>query len=597
LGVVGRNGHGKTTLFRLIIGEEKPDSGSIIIPKNYRVGHVQQDPRFSQNTTVAECLSALPPDEQEHMWKAEKILTGLGFSTADFHQHPGRLSGGFQSRLNLAKALLSEPDLLLLDEPTNFLDITSIRWIERFLLGWRHELMIITHDRALMDRLVSHTLGIHRKKARKVMGDTAAYYNQIAQEEEVYERTRIRDERRRQEIEQFITRFRAKARLANLVQSRIKTIQKMQKKEKLQKMNDLEFSFRSHPFPGKQVLTVNRLTFGYREDQEIITNFSISIRAGDRIGIIGQNGKGKSTLLKIMAGRLQPRNGEISYHPGARTGFFAQSFIDSLVADRTVEEEIFQTQPDVGQQLARDICGAMLFPGEDAKKPISVLSGGEKSRVMLGKVLATPANCLLLDEPTNHLDMESCDALLAALDSFEGAVVIVTHNEMFLHALMQRLIVFQGEGPSVFEGPYQYFLEKIGWQSENAVGQAPAHNESNSANSGRPTKKEIRRQRAEIHAKRSKVLTPLAEQVSTLENALESLESRLEQLNADMQQASLKQDGPEIARLSKAIHDCQSGIDDLYAGLEKAVQQLDAQKAAFEKELQLLQNNLQATGG
>ena len=228
LGVVGRNGHGKTTLFRMILGKENPDSGSIIVPKNYRIGYVSQNLEFRHDTILTEAISALPEAENDHHWKAEKILAGLGFTQTDFQRPPKTFSGGYQVRLNLAKALIAEPDLLLLDEPTNFLDIISIRWIERFLQNWPHEIMLITHDRSFMDKLVTHTMGIHRGAVRKIEGDTAKYYDQIAQDEEVYEKTRLKDARRRKEIKQFITRFRAKARQANLVQSRIKTLQKME---------------------------------------------------------------------------------------------------------------------------------------------------------------------------------------------------------------------------------------------------------------------------------------------------------------------------------------------------------------------------------
>ena len=420
VGLVGQNGQGKTTLFQIINGDEPPDSGTVVIPKNYRVVYVKQRLEFSADTALGEGLAALPPQEQGQSWKVEKILAGLGFTQADFHRHPAEFSGGLQVRLNLVKALVSEPDLLLLDEPTNFLDITSIRWIEQYLKSWPHEVLLITHDRSFMDKVVSHTMGIHRRKIRKITGDTARYYHQIAQDEEVYEKTRINDERRRREIQQFITRFRAKARLANLVQSRIKTLKKLDKKDKLEQMKLLDFSFRSCPSPARRVLSVQDLNFAYRHSANLIKDFNITIEAGERICVVGQNGKGKTTLLKLLAQVLSPRSGETVYHPSIEKGFFEQTNIQSLVDDRTVEEEILYSHPDMDRQRARNICGAMMFTGDDALKKISVLSGGEKSRVMLGKLLATPVNLLLLDEPTNHLDMESCDALLAAIDSFDG---------------------------------------------------------------------------------------------------------------------------------------------------------------------------------
>jgi len=325
--------------------------------------------------------------------------------------------------------------------------------------------MLITHDRTFMDKVVTHIMGIHRRNLRKISGNTDKYYDQIAQDEEVFEKTRINDERRRKEIQQFITRFRAKARLANLVQSRIKTLKKMEKKNKLEELKLLDFSFRSSPFPGKQILTCRELAFGYNEQNPLIKNFNVGIGAGERVCVVGKNGKGKTTLLKLLAGKLSPQLGQIVYHPATVSGFFEQTNINSLVDSRTVEEEILYSHPDVDRQQARNICGAMMFSGDEALKKISVLSGGEKSRVMLGKLLATPVNLLLLDEPTNHLDMESCDALLAALDLFEGTVIMVTHNEMFLHALADKLIVFQNDEIDIFNGRYQEFLEKGGWQN------------------------------------------------------------------------------------------------------------------------------------
>jgi ATP-binding cassette subfamily F protein 3 len=597
VGLVGQNGHGKTTLLRLITGEEQPDSGSVVIPKNYRIVYVQQQLEFAADTALKEGMRALPDNEQAHSWKVEKILAGLGFTTKDFHRHPKEFSGGLQVRLNLVKALVSEPDLLLLDEPTNFLDITSIRWVEQFLGSWPHELMLITHDRSFMDKLVTHTMGIHRRKLRKIAGNTAKYYDQIAQDEEVYEKTRVNDDRRRREIEQFVTRFRAKARLANLVQSRIKTLKKMEKKDKLEQLKFLEFSFRSSPFPGKQALTARNLSFSYDMQTPLIRDFSITIPAGEKICVVGKNGKGKTTLLKMLAGELIPQSGQIVYHPAVKKGFFEQTNVKSLVDARTVEEEILYSQPDVDRQTARDICGAMLFSGDDALKKISVLSGGEKSRVMLGKLLVTPANLLLLDEPTNHLDMESSDALLAAIDGFEGTVIMVIHNEMFLHSLAERLIVFQNDTIKSFEGTYQEFLENEGWQDENQSSSKDRSKENRTGHTTKRTKKEIRRQRSEIIARRSTAVKPLQNQITRLENDIETREKELDHLNESMQQATQNQDGPRIVGLSQAIHTCQSAIDQLFDELETTTDDFDRQNAVFEDQLKQLESELESDAG
>jgi ATP-binding cassette subfamily F protein 3 len=590
IGLVGLNGHGKTTLFRIIIGEESPDTGTISIPKHYRIGYVRQNLEFTKETILKEVMTGLPAQERDHYWKVEKVLTGLGFSKDDMHRYPSDFSGGFQVRLNLAKVLVSEPDLLLLDEPTNYLDITSIRWVERFLMNWPREMMLITHNRGLMDKLVTHTMGIYRRKVRKIPGNTEKFYTQLAQEEEVHEKTRIKDERRRREIEQFIARFRAKARLANLVQSRIKTLAKTGRREKLEKLKTLDFAFRSSPFLGKHVLSARDLSFFYDSRKPLIKRFSITIGSGDRICVVGKNGKGKTTLLKLLTGVLKPQSGDIALHPDVREGFFEQTNIRSLIHTRTIEEEILYSHSDVDRQQARNICGAMLFEGDKALKKIGVLSGGEKSRVLIGKLLATPVNLLLLDEPTNHLDLESCDALLAAIDSFDGTVVMVTHNEMFLKTLAERLIVFHNEGVYVFEGGYQRFLEKGGWEDEKDVLISVSGKDKKGNIRINPSKKEIRRRRSEVIRERARILNPLEQRLRRTETHIEKHEKTLAELHAAMQNATQVGDGNRITELSKSIHRCQGDIEKLYDELVKFSSVFEEQQAVFKEKLERLES-------
>jgi ATP-binding cassette subfamily F protein 3 len=586
VGLVGRNGHGKSTLFRMIIGEEDYDDGRLTAPKGYRIGHVRQQLRFTEKTVLEEGMRGLPQTEKDHHWKVEKVLAGLGFSQTDLQRPPEAFSGGFQVRLNLAKVLVSEPDLLLLDEPTNYLDITSIRWIEHFLLAWPREVLLITHDRIFMDRIVTHTLGIHRKKIRKIAGDTEKYYAQIAQDEEIYEKTRLKDERRAKEVEQFITRFRAKARLAGMVQSRIKTLAKLEKKTQLQSMRDLDFSFRSLPFRGKHLLSVRELGFAYPDGPPLFKGLDFSIHTGDRVCVVGPNGRGKTTLLKLLAGQLTPGSGEIAYHPAVEKGFYEQTNVQSLRDHHTVEEEILSSHPEGDRQKARNICGAMLFEGDAALKRISVLSGGEKARVMLGKLLATPVNLLLLDEPSNHLDMTSCDALVAAIDGFDGAVIMVTHNEMFLHALAQRLIVFDRGRVDVFEGTYDDFLEKGGWESE--AGALPAAAPAAPADAPpepQANKKELRQKRSALINERSRQLKPVNREIAKAEAFIEAQEQRLAKLNAEMVQASQDQDGPRIARLSPAIHESQNAIDRQFEALGLLYDKKERLERSFDDKL------------
>ena len=465
--LVGRNGNGKSTLFQMILGDIEADSGTISIPKNYKIGHLQQHLKFSESTVLDECALGLPDGEEYETWKVEKILSGLGFSEEDFYKSPLLFSGGFQIRINLAKLLVSDPDMLLLDEPTNYLDIVAIRWLEDFLKEWEKEFILITHDRSFMDKVVTHTVAIHRTKARKVEGNTEQLYSQIAQEEEIYEKTRQNEAKKRKQEELFIARFKARASFASRTQSRAKKLEKQGEMKALTKIEDLELYFNSTKFESSQMLKADNISFSYNGSEPfLVNNFSLAIGKNDRICIIGKNGKGKSTLLKLLAGELKPTKGIVTKHPSLLEGYFGQTNKQSLNDNLTVAEEIKCTDKNCTDQKARCIAGGLMFHDDNALKKIKVLSGGEKSRVMLGKILVTPAHILFLDEPTNHLDMQSCDSLIEAIDNFEGSVVMVTHNEMHLRAIATKLIVFDNDTIKTYCGTYDEFLQDIGWSEE-----------------------------------------------------------------------------------------------------------------------------------
>jgi ATP-binding cassette, subfamily F, member 3 len=317
----------------------------------------------------------------------------------------------------------------------------------------------------------------------------------------------------------------------------------------------------------------------------LFQDLDLAIQAGDRVCVVGPNGRGKTTLLKVLAGQLEFGGGELSYHPAVVHGFYEQTNIQTLNDLNTVETEILNCHPEVDRQQARNIAGAMLFEGDAALKKISVLSGGEKARVMLGKLLATPVNLLLLDEPSNHLDMESCDALVAAVDNFDGAVIMVTHNEMFLHALAQRLIVFEQDRVTVFEGTYQEFLDKGGWGDEASAASPTKSLNPSKAVSPQVSKKELRQQRSAIIGERSRRLKPINRAIEKTENTIEIEETRLETLNQEMVQASQDQDGQRIAELSPLIRQCQESIDALFSELENLY--TEKEKVEVESEVQL----------
>ncbi|MHB8054290.1 MAG: ABC-F family ATP-binding cassette domain-containing protein [Candidatus Aminicenantales bacterium] len=592
VGLVGRNGHGKTTLFRLIVGQEDPDEGTISIPRNYRIGYVEQHLDFSAPTVFQEAALSLPRDQRGDLWRVEKILAGLGFGAPDRGKRPDELSGGFQVRLNLAKVLLADYHMLLLDEPNNYLDITSIRWLEKFLNAWPGELMLVTHDRCFMDKVVTHTLAIHRRKVKKIEGDTGKLYDQIALEEETYEKTRINDERRRKEIENFIAKFRASARLQGLVESRKKTLVKMGRKERLETLPSLDFAFTVKPFHGKYVLNIDGMTFGYDPAAPLIRDFGLSIGSRDRVFIIGPNGRGKTTLLKLLAGKLEPQAGTAVSPMAVTTGYFEQTNVQSLVPQNTVLEEIQNADASIEPAKARFLAGMMMFEDDNALKKISVLSGGEKSRVLLAKLIASPVNMLLLDEPTNHLDMDSSDALLEALDEFDGAVIMVTHNEMFLHALAERLIIFQDDGITVFEGTYQRFLDRIGWSTERDKPRPRSDEESISPAGAGPVaaalplgRKELRKLKSEIVAEKSKALRPLEQRMDILEKAIEKTEEDIARMTREIVEASQARESVRIVELSKALHQSRRDLDGYFADLEPLLQEYEFKRTEFDRRL------------
>jgi len=465
VGLIGRNGSGKSTFLKLILNKLEPDEGVVEIPRGYRIGHLEQHIHFTCNTVLEEICSVLPPEREHEGWKGENILYGLGFSYEDLEKDPKKFSGGYQVKLNLAKLLLMEPQMLLLDEPTNYLDIHSIRWLKEFLLSWEGELILITHDRAFMDEVITHTLIIHRSEFKKLSGNTQGVREKIAASEELYEKTRINEEKQRQVTQDWINRFGSKASQASRVQSRVKMLEKQEVKEKLDTIANLAFEFNHKPYSSQDfMIEVENLAFGYDPNLRLINDLTFRVENGDKICVIGKNGKGKSTLLKLITQDLAPLRGSVKINNKTEIGYFGQMNIDRLDGESTIYEELKKVDDKLPQTRVRQVCSNMMFSSDLAEKKIKVLSGGEKSRVMLGKILLKGANILLLDEPTNHLDMESCDSLLEAIQNFEGAVIMVTHDENFLRKIANKLVVFDDNKTFTFEDSYEFFLKRLGWK-------------------------------------------------------------------------------------------------------------------------------------
>ncbi len=586
IGLVGRNGSGKSTLFKIILGEEHYDSGDVSIPKGYRVGALKQHIEFSKPTVRDECAQVLSEDEQYNIYKIEKMLFGLGFDQDDLDKDPYSFSGGYQIRINLVKLLATEPNLLLLDEPTNYLDIVSMRWLKGFLRSFDGEVILITHDREFMDAVTTHTMGIYRKNLKIIKGDSKKYYTQLADDEIHYEKMRLNQAKKIEELEDFIARNRARASTAAMAQGKMKELEKIVVMESLASEADLKFDFSYKQTPAKLLFEAKELGFGYSADEPLFSDISFALERGKRIAIIGKNGKGKSTLLNYIAGELPKQKGDIYYHPETQIAHFGQTNIERLSLNNSIIDEIQSVDLKLGIAPVRSICGTMMFGGELADKKISVLSGGERSRVMLGKIIATPANLLLLDEPTNHLDMQSIDSLCDAIDKFEGSVVLVTHSEMLLHRIADQLIIFRDGGAEFFDGNYAEFLSKIGWEDDE---NNDSKKDKKPTKSSKFSRKELKKKRSDIITARGRLLKPLKKIIEESESSIIELEESVEKNNELLIKASNENDMGEIQTLSKTIANDSTEIERLFDILEQAQEEHDEIHDRYETELEELE--------
>jgi ATP-binding cassette subfamily F protein 3 len=430
----------------------------------------------------------------------------------------------------------------LLDEPTNYLDILSIRWLKAFLKSFQGEVILITHDRDFMDSVCTHTLGIVRRSAFLIEGGTQKFYDQLASNEEHHEKQKIAQDKKRKELEEFIAKNKARAATATLAQSKVKILEKMDILEDIQYDANLKFDFNYQETAAKFLLEVSDVSFGYSKDNVLFKDITFALQKGETLGIIGKNGKGKSTLLNVLAGELKQLTGEVHFHPSCEFGHFGQTNISHLNLDNTILDEIHSVNVKLPEPVIRGICGLMMFSGDNAKKKISLLSGGEKSRVMLGKIIAQNVNLLFLDEPTNHLDIDSIKALTNAIKAFEGSCIIVTHSEELLRDVCDRLIVFRNEGADYFNGTYDEFLEKIGWDEDDMV-------EEKKAKPAKPKldKKERKKLRAAVVQEKSKTTSPIRKEIESLDvliptlsgNDRQSAQKKLDTLKVELEELNV----------------------------------------------------------
>lgn len=564
MGLVGRNGHGKSTLLKIIAGIENSSSGTVSFPKGYRVGYLSQHLSFSHKTVLAECLEVLNGDENQ-AYKVYSFLDGLGFQAADYEKDPMSFSGGMQLRIHLAKTLLSDSDLLLLDEPTNYLDLYSMIWLGQYLKSLKSEIIIISHNKQFMNSVCDSIGGIYLRKFKKVKGTTHKYYEQLQMEQEVQEKAKANQDKKIKHMQNFVDKYRAKARGASQAQSRLKALQKMEDLNLEEDQAFINFRFHYAQFPAKILCEVKDVSFAYPEKDLLFQNLNIPIRANDRIGIVGLNGKGKSTLLKLLAKKLQPTNGEMRFHNKCIDGFFGQTNIDLLNPTLTVQDEIAAANPELETSLVRSICGSLLFSGDDALKKINVLSGGEKSRVLLGKILAQKCNMLLLDEPNNHLDMESIEILIDELNNFPGAVVIVCHDMDILKRVCKKFIVFHEDNAFEFLGDFDDYYNKYIINSSNNEYAAEEKKESISTNQNqRMMSKEFKAAFRKVEREINKT----EELIYKLESQIEEKEKSLSELDSSNQEA-INQGSQEWQNLKNQLEDNFSKLEKLYEEKEQ----------------------------
>ena len=511
VGLVGPNGSGKTTLFRMIVGEEEPDEGDVSVPKRLTIGYFRQDVEEMQGrSTLDEAIAgsgrvgdlhhelealhhamqdpAQADDmdrileqfgelqhEYEHLGgyaleaQAREVLHGLGFPDDQIDGDVGALSGGWKMRVALARVLLGRPDVLLMDEPTNHLDIESIIWLEHFLQSFSGALLMTSHDREFMNRIVNRIAEIDSGEIVAYSGDYDFYERERAIREANQQAAFARQQAMFAKEQRFIDRFKTHAAKAAQVQSRIKALDKIDRIELPKKRQVVKFDFRAPPRSGDQVAVIEDLHKSYGR-RVLYDGFSLTIRRGERWAVMGKNGAGKTTLLKMIAGAAEPDGGSVRLGASLLMGYFAQQSLDVLDADLTVIEQLQNDFPQDGLGSLRTLAGAFQFSGDDVDKRIRSLSGGEKSRLAMARMLYNPPNFLVLDEPTNHLDLATKEMLVEALGQFEGTMIFVSHDRTFLRGLASRVLELGGETgtgrtPRVYPGSYTEYVQKLGHEA------------------------------------------------------------------------------------------------------------------------------------
>ncbi|MCQ2263899.1 MAG: ABC-F family ATP-binding cassette domain-containing protein [Bacteroidales bacterium] len=602
IGLVGRNGAGKSTLLKILHKIQEPESGEITITAGHRTGYLPQELHGKYESTIwDETMSAFveqrqlenrinsitqslsdrtdyESDSYIHLAQqlsdltdrfhqlggatmegdAEKVLVGLGFRKSDFPRPMKEFSNGWQMRVSLAKILLQNPEIILLDEPTNHLDIESIQWLEDYLANYDGALILVSHDRAFLDRVTNRTVEITFGNIQDYKCSYSEYVQQRLERVEAQQNAFENQQKEIAQIEKFIERFRYKATKAKQVQSRIKLLDKMDKIE-VEDIDNSHISFRFPPAPhsGRVTVETEHLTLGYG-DLEVLKDVDFHLERGEKIAFVGRNGEGKSTMVKAIVGELAPQKGEIKLGHQVVIGYYAQNQALMLNPNKTVFETIDEVAVGDIRPKIRTILGSFLFSTEDTEKKVSVLSGGEKSRLALAKLLLSPFNLLILDEPTNHLDMQSKDVLKNALLQYEGSMILVSHDRDFLQGLSSKVVEFRDQQIKTYLGDVYDFLEKKKIDSFNALQAAGTKANSEGAPVKASSNKEQYEQKKAADAaerKRNNKAKKLEEEIAELTNQKLEIEGKLAQPEQYAEQIASGELYAEYQRLQKLIED------------------------------------------
>jgi ATP-binding cassette, subfamily F, member 3 len=583
IGLVGPNGAGKSTLFSLVLGRDTPDAGDVRIERNAAVGHLPQETAAVGEETVLELATAIPAEAAEFLGqqlepKAKNILHGLAFRERDFDRPLKAMSGGWGMRAHLARLLVQQPDLLLLDEPTNHLDLEALRWFQDYLKTYPGAILLISHDREFLNQLVGSIVDIRQSRLLRYRGNYDDYLVQRAAQAEQHLAAYKNQQRDIQRLQEFADRFRAKASKASQAQAKLKQIERMNKIEApVAEVRSIKFRFPQPARSGQRVITLMDIHHAYGETV-VYRGMNFEAERGQRIVLVGPNGAGKSTLLKILAGVLPVQAGTRELGLNVRVGYYAQHRVEMLQADRTVVEEALDTPQRLSEQTVRTVLGSFLFRGDDVFKPVGVLSGGEKSRLALVKLLLDPPNLLLMDEPTTHLDMASIDALIHALEHYEGTLIFISHDVYFIRKLARHVLHVNNGLLTQYHGDYQYYLEKSAATSAPTVVPAVAK-----VDSPRAKTREKKRSEAEARQARSRERQAQQHTVRELEKEIARLEQLQKEFTAELENPETYEKSGRAVAVNRELSAVTEDLARVNADWEQAAERLSELMESAEK--------------